>query len=69
MPRAVGVFRGVGWDVLPWPVGYKTDPAWTVDLGQHLVQLDAALHEWAGLVAYRLIGWSDAWLPAPDRNP
>ena len=66
MPRAVGVFRGIGWNVLPWPVGYKTDPVWTIDLDQHLVQLDAALHEWAGLVAYRLVGWSDAWLPGPS---
>ena len=65
IPRAVGVFRALGWDVLPWPVAYKADPVWTIELDHHLLHLDAALHEWAGLVAYRLMGWSSAWFPAP----
>ena len=24
MPRSVGVFRQAGWDVVPWPVNYRT---------------------------------------------
>lgn len=63
MPRAMGVFRKLGWNVLPWPVGYKTDNVWTIDLAPHLLQLDTAMHEWVGLLAYRLAGHSDAILP------
>ena len=28
-------------------------------------QLDTALHEWAGLIAYRLTGKTDALIPKP----
>jgi uncharacterized SAM-binding protein YcdF (DUF218 family) len=69
MPRSVGVFRAVGWPVLPWPVGYKTSHQirqWLpATLGDHLSLLDIAAHEWIGLVAYRLLGHTDALLPGP----
>ncbi len=70
MPRAVGLFRHAGWDVLPWPVAYKT--AFTPDvlilggLPDRLGMLDLAAHEWTGLLAYRLLGRTDALFPAPQ---
>ncbi len=70
MPRSVGVFRAAGWHVLPWPVGYKSSHdihQWLPStLGVHLTQLDTALHEWVGLVSYRLLGHTDALFPGPD---
>lgn len=67
MPRAVGVFRKAGWDVVPVPAGYLTagrDRAFlSFDLigGFRLAAL--ALHEWVGLIVYRMVGYSDAFFP------
>ena len=69
MPRAVGAFRAAGWPVVAWPVAYKSglDPLlWLPSsLGQHLVVLDAATHEWLGLFVYWWLGHSSAMFPAP----
>lgn len=70
MPRSMGIFRHVGWDMTPYPVDYRTfgDPRdlkpTTLALDS-LRRLDVALHEWVGLVAYRLTGRTDALFPAP----
>lgn len=70
MPRSVGIFRKTGWDVLPWPVGYKTGRSLTVQyndaLGLRLSRIDWSVHEWIGLVAYWLMGRTSAVFPAPD---
>ena len=70
MPRAVGSFRRVGWPVLAWPVGYRVGRLPRFDLEQgvpdRLGGIDAALHEWVGLVAYYLLGRTDVWLPGPS---
>jgi uncharacterized SAM-binding protein YcdF (DUF218 family) len=69
MPRAMGCFRAVGWAVTPWPVNYTTgrDPAlwWHWPFPTRLNQAEAALREWVGLVAYRLMKRTDALFPAP----
>jgi uncharacterized SAM-binding protein YcdF (DUF218 family) len=69
MPRAVGCFRKLGWAVIPYPVDYRTsggpEPLTPLDPIQGLDMLSVALHEWAGLVAYRLIGATDALFPGP----
>ena len=31
MPRSVGVFRQIGWEVVPWPVDHRTAGWWGVD--------------------------------------
>lgn len=54
MPRAMGVFRKAGFEAVAWPV--HLGPA----------HQDAIQHEWLGLLAYRLLGRTDALLPAPD---
>lgn len=69
MPRAVGCFRHVGWDVLPYPVDYQTGRALTPDrfeLGDGLALFDHGVREWVGLVAYRLLGRIDTLFPAPS---
>lgn len=70
MPRSMGCFRQVGWgSILPWPVDYTTKPdldlvPWA-NLVIGLVDLNDGLHEWIGLAAYRLSGYSSEWFPGP----
>jgi uncharacterized SAM-binding protein YcdF (DUF218 family) len=68
MPRAQGCFRHVGWAVVPYPVDYRTGRSLTsrLWLAANLVDLDDAVHEWVGLVAYRLLGRIDALFPGPQ---
>jgi uncharacterized SAM-binding protein YcdF (DUF218 family) len=66
VPRIVGIFHKLGWPILPVPVAYKTDSR-QFDFAQNLHLLDEAMHEWLGLVAYRLAGRTDALFPSPER--
>jgi uncharacterized SAM-binding protein YcdF (DUF218 family) len=69
MPRAIGVFRAVGWPVSAYPVDYQTTgryPVWRgFDASRHLKEFDDAIKAWVGLLAYRLSGRTSALLPAP----
>jgi len=69
MPRAMGVFRKVGWDMVPVPVGYKVTatPDYSFDVVKTLQALDLAMHEWAGLTVYYLTGRSNELFPGPGR--
>ena len=71
MPRAVGCFRRVGFDVEAYPVGWRTPPdggLWPLGVfGRGLAATDFAAHEWVGLVAYWLTGRTSALLPGPAR--
>ena len=70
MPRAIGAFRKAGFAVEPWPVDYRT-VGWSDALrpmespAEGLRRLDLAVHEWLGLIAYRLTGRSDEVFPGP----
>jgi uncharacterized SAM-binding protein YcdF (DUF218 family) len=70
MPRAIGVFRKAGFDVEAYPVDWRTRgpidlaiPFESVTAG--LRRTDTAVHEWVGLVVYRLAGRTTALFPAP----
>lgn len=70
MPRSVGIFRKIGFDVTPFPVDYQTmgtgaDYANFMLGARGLVVLDSASHEYIGLVAYWLTGKSSALFPGP----
>lgn len=70
MPRAVGAFRAVGFDVIPFPVDYRTTGAkdlanFPPSVADGLERLDLAAHEWIGLAGYWLTGKSSALFPAP----
>ncbi len=68
MPRAIGCFRQVGWEVLPYPVDYHTARSLVLGgfaLGGNLVLTGLAAHEWVGLVAYRLLGRIGSFFPGP----
>lgn len=69
MPRAIGVFRKAGFDVIAYPVDFRTNDWGDAlrpfeNLGDGLRRLDRATKEWIGLVAYRLSGRSSALFPA-----
>lgn len=70
MPRAMGVFRKLGYRVIAYPADYMTlgdsrDFA-PIYLGfGELVMFQYAVHEWIGLTAYHLTDKTSAWFPAP----
>ena len=70
MPRAVGVFRKAGWDVLPYPVDYHTDGNNSFEPSFYplngIASLSQGGREWIGLVAYRILGRIDEIFPGPD---
>lgn len=70
MPRAVGAFRQAGWRITPYPVDYMTTGAdllqGSANTAQRLEELDLGIHEWVGLAAYKLLGKSQAFFPAPQ---
>ena len=68
MPRAMGCFRHVGWQVTAFPVDYRTAPGILgrdLYLSERLPLLELAMKEWIGLVAYRLMGRIDELFPGP----
>jgi uncharacterized SAM-binding protein YcdF (DUF218 family) len=70
MPRAIGIFRRAEFPVIPYPVDFHTTGSWTdLSFARHapaaLEIVDGAMHEWVGLIAYRLTGKTDALFPEP----
>jgi uncharacterized SAM-binding protein YcdF (DUF218 family) len=70
MPRTMGVFRTVGFAVVPYPVDYRTAGPGSVlrpfaFVSEGLRRTDIAAKEWIGLVIYYLSGRTDALFPAP----
>jgi uncharacterized SAM-binding protein YcdF (DUF218 family) len=69
MPRSIGAFTAVGWQVIPYPVDFSIDPR--TDLRASFSLLDGlsdstlAGREWVGLLGYRLMGWTRELFPAP----
>lgn len=73
MPRAVGVFRKAGFEILPWPVDFRTaDEADKLrPFGQvwaGLERSDQAIKEYAGLLAYWLTGRTSELFPGPKQS-
>jgi uncharacterized SAM-binding protein YcdF (DUF218 family) len=69
MPRAVGVFRAAGWPVIPWPVNYRTGRGFAAlydaPFPDRIAQVEGAVKEWIGLLAYWMMGRTDAPFPGP----
>ena len=69
MPRAIGSFRKVGWNVTAYPVDYRTTGNISWPFGRGLVgglrRFRLASHEWIGLLVYYLLERTDAFFPAP----
>lgn len=68
MPRAVGSFRGIGWSVMAVPSDYHTlrsRSGFAPGLVHGFREADWAVHEWIGLLYYRIRGWTPALFPGP----
>lgn len=69
MPRAVGAYRRAGINIQPFPVDYRTELVAMAfhnpNMGRNLYELDFAVHEWIGLLAYYISGHNDDLYPAP----
>lgn len=69
MPRAIGVFRGVGWNVTAAQTGYKTSGMYNFMPNSfsfnRIMRFNNASREWIGLAAYYLTGKTSVFLPAP----
>jgi uncharacterized SAM-binding protein YcdF (DUF218 family) len=73
MPRAIGVFRKVGFPVEPYPVDWRTRgaedmmrPFAVMSVG--LQRTDTAVHEWVGLLVYWLTKRSSELFPGPTQD-
>lgn len=71
MPRAMGVFRKTGWDVIAYPVDYFTDGYNSFEIGfrplDGMASLNRGGREWIGLLAYRILGRIDDLFPGPAK--
>jgi len=70
MPRAIGVFRKVGFAVEACPVDWRTRGAPDAlrpftSVGDGLRRVDTAVREWIGLAVYWLTGRSSELFPGP----
>jgi uncharacterized SAM-binding protein YcdF (DUF218 family) len=69
MPRAVGAFRRVGWELIPYPVDYGIAQSLSfpapLSFSGGLNSITNAGHEWIGLIAYWLTGKNSAAFPKP----
>jgi uncharacterized SAM-binding protein YcdF (DUF218 family) len=66
MPRAIGIFRKVGWKVIPYPTDYrviagKRQP--NLGFAEKLMIIDMAAKEWVGLVSYYVLGRTSELFP------
>jgi uncharacterized SAM-binding protein YcdF (DUF218 family) len=70
MPRSIGIFRALGMNPTAYPVDYRTfgtgmDWRPPGDSSLAIRNVEVALREWIGLLAYRLDGKTKALFPAP----
>ncbi|MDR7036747.1 MULTISPECIES: YdcF family protein [Methylobacterium] len=71
MPRSVGCFRQAGFEIVAFPVDYRTRGfadavRFNSFASDGLLHLDLAAKEWIGLLAYRLAGYTPEAFPAPS---
>jgi len=70
MPRAMGVFRAHGIDVVAIPVDYRANRRQGLSFGQGIAEWERfalAAREWGGLFFYRALGRLDNAFPGPPQ--
>ena len=69
MPRSVGIFRKLNWQVIPYPVDFKTTGKWEMDIKlprfSTIGSVSNAIYEWIGLFYYWLMGRTSELFPGP----
>lgn len=73
MPRSVGAFRQAGWELVPYPVDYRTAGLGALRPGTNMIAglrwFADALREYMALAVYRVLGRTDALFPGPTPDP
>lgn len=75
MPRSMGLFEKAGFDVVAYPVAFRTlgpgQPLlWSLDASENIWTFAIAAKEWVGLAAYWATGRIDRLFPGPqDGSP
>ena len=68
LPRATGCFHKVGWNVIPYPVGYRSGTSTqfrlNLNVAHAMERVNLASREYVGLLAYWIMGRTDALWPA-----
>lgn len=70
MPRSVGLFRGAGWNVIPYPVDYHFSPevSWfdfNYDLSKGIQAWAHGIREIGGMSTNYLAGRTKEWISSP----
>jgi uncharacterized SAM-binding protein YcdF (DUF218 family) len=70
MPRSIGIFRKVGFEVEPYPVDWRMGGRedlfrFSTHFIEGLSRLDTGWREWMGLVAYWITGKTSEFFPGP----
>ena len=73
MPRSVGIFRKVGFEVEPYPVDWRTGGRgdllkFSDRFAESLALVDTAAREWMGLVAYWITGKTSEFFPSRSKR-
>lgn len=74
MPRAYGMFKKIGFPVVPCVSDYLSTPGYEdgdlgFDIAGRLNLLNLVTREFIGLVAARIYDYTDELLPGPDASP
>ena len=69
IPRSVGIFRKLNWQVIPYPVDFKTNGKFQMSISLpnlfNLYQFSNVVYEWIGLSYYWLMGRTAELFPGP----
>jgi uncharacterized SAM-binding protein YcdF (DUF218 family) len=69
MPRSIGIFRKVGFEVEPYPVDWRTSGR---SISEFLIgglsRVDTACREWIGVLAYWITGKTSEFFPGPGER-
>ena len=69
MPRSVGIFRKLNWQVIPYPVDFKTtgklEMRISVPKFSAIASVSNVVYEWIGLFYYWLMGRTSELFPRP----
>jgi uncharacterized SAM-binding protein YcdF (DUF218 family) len=66
MPRSVGLFRKVGWNVIPYPVDFNTTKNFRINFDlREIGRFSQGVREWVGLLVYWAIDKTSELLTHP----
>ncbi|MBT4260207.1 MAG: YdcF family protein, partial [Nitrospina sp.] len=64
MPRSVGLFRKVGWNVIPYPVDFNTTKSIRLKFDlREIGRFSQGIREWVGLFIYWAMGRTSELFP------